>query len=345
MSLISGGTESADTGPQRSGIVSWLSEVLRLGDGRFRELVQALPAALFTTDAAGRITFYNEAAGALWGSRPELGDAQWCWGSWKQYWPDGKAITRSDSPVALVLETGQPLRDVEVITERPDGTRVPLLIYPTPLRDASGEVVGTVNMLVDISERRRAEEQQKLLLNESMHRIKNTLTIVQAMAMQTLRRTPKYERNAFLARLSSIGNAHDLLTNENWDRAALRDVLDRALAPFGKERFLIEGPDTWLSASNSLRLTMVLHELATNAVKYGALSKARGRARIAWQLPGPDRLKFRWQERDGPTVSPPERRGFGSLLIEQTFDEVHFDFALRGLTCTWEISIWKLPGI
>lgn len=316
-----------------------MSEVLRLGDSRFRELVQALPAALFTTDADGRITFYNQAAGALWGSKPELGDAEWCWGSWKQYWPDGKPITRSDSPIALVLETGQPLQDVEVITERADGTRVSLLIYPTPLRDALGEVVGTVNMLVDISERRRAEEQQKLLLNESMHRIRNTLTTVQAMAMQTLRRTPKYERNAFLARLRSLGNAHELLTNENWDRASLRDVWDRALAPFGNERFLIEGPDTWLSASNSLRLTMVLHELATNAVKYGALSKARGQVRIAWELGGPGPLKFSWQERDGPMVSSPERKGFGSLLIEQTFDEVHFDFAPQGLTCTWEISI------
>jgi PAS domain S-box-containing protein len=218
MSQKAGSVELADAGPQRLGIVGWLSEILRLGDGRFRELVQALPAALFTTDAAGRITFYNEAASALWGSRPELGDAQWCWESWRQYWPDGKAITRADSPIALALETGQPLKDVGVISERPDGTRVSLLIYPTPLRDATDKVVGTLNMLVDISERRRAEEQQKLLLNESMHRIKNNLATVQAMAMQTLRRTPKYERDAFVARLRSLGNAHDLLTNENWDR-------------------------------------------------------------------------------------------------------------------------------
>ena len=173
------------------GFVGWLSAILRLGDARFRELVQALPTALFTTDAAGRITFYNEAAGALWGSKPELGDAQWCWGSWKQYWPDGKAITRADSPIALALETGQPLKDVEVISERPDGTRVSLLVYPTPLRDAAGEVVGTVNILVDISERRRAEEQQKLLLDESIHRIKNTLATVQAMAKRKTKYAPR----------------------------------------------------------------------------------------------------------------------------------------------------------
>jgi two-component sensor histidine kinase len=196
-------------------------------------------------------------------------------------------------------------------------------------------------MLVDISDRRRAEEQQKLILNESMHRIRNTLATVQALAMQTLRRTPKYERNAFIARLHSLGNAHDLLTNDNWDRAPLRDVLERALVPFGKERFLIEGPATWLNANNSLRLTMVLHELATNAAKYGALSMASGQVRIAWELPEPGRLKFRWQERHGPKVSAPERKGFGSLLIEQSFKEAHFEFAPQGLTCTWQISIYN----
>jgi two-component sensor histidine kinase len=118
----------------------------------------------------------------------------------------------------------------------------------------------------------------------------------------------------------------------------LGDVLDRVLAVFGKERFLIKGRDTWLNASNSLRLTMVLHELATNAVKYGALSKPRGQVRIAWKVTGSGRLKFSWQERGGPMVSPPERKGFGSLLIERSFAEARFKFARLGLTCTWEMS-------
>src|SRR5438552_13338058 len=119
MGHASGGVRSAENESQRTGFVGWLSEVLHLGDGRFRELVQALPAALFTTDAAGRITFYNEAAATLWRCRPELGDAQWCCGSWKQYWPNGKPIAREDCPIALTLNTGQAINAVETITERP----------------------------------------------------------------------------------------------------------------------------------------------------------------------------------------------------------------------------------
>jgi PAS domain-containing protein len=129
----------AESEPQRTSFVAWLSEVLHLGDGRFRELVQALPAALFTTDGSARITFYNEAAAALWG----------------QYWPNGEPIKPDNCPIAVALRTGELAGPAEAITERPDGTRVTLTIYPTPLRDASGKVVGTVNMLVDVTERTR----------------------------------------------------------------------------------------------------------------------------------------------------------------------------------------------
>jgi PAS domain-containing protein len=145
----------AESEPQRTSFVAWLSEVLHLGDGRFRELVQALPAALFTTDGAARITFYNEAAAALWGARPELGNSEWCCGSWRQYWPNGEPIKPDNCPIAVALRTGELAGPAEAITERPDGTRVTLTIYPTPLRDASGKVVGTVNMLVDVTERTR----------------------------------------------------------------------------------------------------------------------------------------------------------------------------------------------
>jgi PAS domain S-box-containing protein len=331
--------QPAEIEPQRTGFVAWLSEVLHLGDGRFRELVQALPAALFTTDGAGRITFYNEAAATLWGTRPELGDSQWCCGSWKQYWPNGEAIKFDNCPIAAALRTGEPVKPAEAITERPDGTRVTLMVYPTPLRGASGEVVGTVNMLVDITERRRAEEQQRLLLSESVHRIKNTFATIQAIAMQTLRRAPADERDAFVARLRSLANAHDLLANDNWDRASITDVLDRAIAPFGKERFLIEGPNMELNASKSLQLTMALHELATNAVKYGALSTAAGQVHVAWVLPQPGPLKLSWEERQGPPVSPPDHKGFGSVLIENTFERAHFEYAPHGLTCTLEIDL------
>src|SRR5712692_7474160 len=120
------------------------------------DLLELLPVAVYTTDAGGRITFYNEAAADLWGHRPELGNSQWC-GSWRLYWPDGRPLPHDECPMAVALKEGRPVRGVEAVAERPDGTRVPFLPYPTPLKDASGRVIGAINLLVDLGERKHAE--------------------------------------------------------------------------------------------------------------------------------------------------------------------------------------------
>jgi PAS domain S-box-containing protein len=121
------------------------------------ELLRALPTAVYTTDAAGHITFYNAAAADLWGLRPELGKSEFC-GSWKMYWPDGTPLPHDECPMALALKERRPIRGMEAIAERPDGTRVPFIAYPSPLFDASGALVGAVNTLVDITERYQAEQ-------------------------------------------------------------------------------------------------------------------------------------------------------------------------------------------
>jgi PAS domain S-box-containing protein len=125
------------------------------GTGAY-ELLSALPAAIYTTDAAGRITFYNAAAAQLWGCKPELGTSTFC-GSWKLYWPDGRRMRHEECPMAVTLQTGKPVRGIEAVAERPDGTRVPFVPYPTPLYDAAGNVVGAINMLVDVTERKDFE--------------------------------------------------------------------------------------------------------------------------------------------------------------------------------------------
>ena len=124
---------------------------------RLHELLHALPAAVYTTDALGRITFYNEAAATLWGCRPVLGSDEWC-GSWKLYWPDGTPLPHSECPMAMAIKERRPITGYEAIAERPDGTRVPFMPFPSPLFDSSGEFIGAVNMLVDITERKRQEE-------------------------------------------------------------------------------------------------------------------------------------------------------------------------------------------
>src|ERR1700758_4172801 len=126
------------------------------------ELLDALPVAVYMTDAEGRITYYNEAAAELWGHRPELGSSRWC-GSWKIYTPDGRTLPHDQCPMALTLKEGRPVRGVEAIAERPDGTRVNFLPFPTPLRDASGRVTGAINLLMDITERHANEVQSAWL--------------------------------------------------------------------------------------------------------------------------------------------------------------------------------------
>jgi PAS domain S-box-containing protein len=117
---------------------------------RETQLLEALPVAVYTTDADGRITFYNRAAAALWGHNPELGSSQWC-GSWRLYWPDGRPLPHNECPMAIALKEGREVRGIEAIAERPDGTRVRFRPYPTPLRDASGQLVGGVNLLMDVT--------------------------------------------------------------------------------------------------------------------------------------------------------------------------------------------------
>jgi PAS domain S-box-containing protein len=129
---------------------------------QFRQLLEALPAAVYTIDAEGRITYFNEAAADLWGCRPELGKSEWC-GSWRLYWPDGRPMRHDECPMAVALKEGRPIHGAEAAAERPDGTRVPFLAFPTPLRDRSGALTGAVNTLIDITERKRSEQFEQRL--------------------------------------------------------------------------------------------------------------------------------------------------------------------------------------
>jgi PAS domain S-box-containing protein len=191
-------------------------------------------------------------------------------------------------------------------------------------------------------ERRRAEEAKALLLAETQHRIKNTLATVHAIAAQTLREAPPGAVESFLARLHALGEAHDLLTIDRWEKAPLREVVARALQPFG-ERITLSGPPVCLPAQTSLMLTMCLHELATNAVKYGALSKDSGKVGVDWEVNGNGgqlRVRLAWQETGGPPVTAPARKGFGSRLIERSFKSegaMQLQFNPDGVRCVLDL--------
>ena len=128
----------------------------------FRDLLDALPVAIYTTDPAGRITFFNQAAAEFAGRRPEIGSDEWCV-TWRLYWPDGRPMAHDECPMARALKEDRPIRGGEAIAERPDGTRVPFMAYPTPLHDPSGRLVGAVNMLVDITTAKEVDGARSLL--------------------------------------------------------------------------------------------------------------------------------------------------------------------------------------
>jgi two-component sensor histidine kinase len=174
------------------------------------------------------------------------------------------------------------------------------------------------------------------------HRVKNTLATVQAIATQSMRHIPRTDWSGFLGRLQALASAHDLLTNENWNRASLHDIVQQVISPFDPQRFDVEGPRIWLSAGHSLTLVMALHELATNAAKYGALSNDSGRVRLCWRVSGSGPgavVDMEWQESGGPAATPPEHKGFGSMLLERTLDKSAVAYGPDGFACAWQLTL------
>ncbi len=264
---------------------------------------------------------------------------------------NGQEVPSSALPIHRAAR-GEDVRDEELELHFDNGDRKTILVRASALRSRTGEVQGAVGAAVDITDRKRNEEHQKLLLNELNHRVKNTLAAVQSIAMQTLRNAKDLEqaRRQFEGRLMALSMAHDILTHERWEGASLGKLIEESVAPYGgqgMDRFDIEGPSVWVPSNYALALAMALHELCTNAVKYGALSNESGRVSIVWAAAGtiPAReLRMRWTEMGGPPVTPPKRRGFGSRLVEHGLKQdlggdVRIDFAPTGVICTIEAPL------
>ena len=244
---------------------------------------------------------------------------------------------------------GERIEHYETLRRRKDGSLLNVSLTVSPIKNSEGRIVGASKIARDITERKQAAETQELLINEIQHRVKNTLSMVQAIAAQTFRTAPEGERQSFNSRLQALAAAHDLLTHHNWDVTAVRDLIERVLAPFrerNSDRIRIAGPNAALDVRKSLSLAMALHELGTNAVKYGALSNDHGHVNLNWEL-AEDRngkwLKFLWKESGGPPVQPPGPKGFGSVLIERALEtdngKAQVEYLPSGLKCLLEIRL------
>jgi two-component sensor histidine kinase len=204
----------------------------------------------------------------------------------------------------------------------------------------------------ELAERRRVEKHQELLLAELNHRVKNTLAIVLSIATQTLRHTDTAEafRVGFESRIMALAEAHNLLTDHNWEGASLRAMVESVLNPYrgeGEPRYTLSAaPDIQVGPKLAVALVMSFNELATNAAKYGALSNEKGLVNVSWSLPAPKEPKYlrvKWEETGGPQVKKPSHQGFGSRLIralsEDEAGKVEMEFAPSGLVCTFDVPL------
>ncbi|HEX2136364.1 MAG TPA: PAS domain S-box protein [Microvirga sp.] len=239
-------------------------------------------------------------------------------------YPDGSPYPKANCPVYKTAVSGVHVHLFEDIYFRRDGTHLPIECWARPiLRDS--EIEGAVCTFVDITERKQAEARQQMLNHELAHRVKNTLAMVQAIVGQSLRNSPA-TRDAVMSinqRLIALGNAHSILTQTRWGNASIMDVVESAVAVHRPEpdRIRTVGPKIDIGPKAALGLTMALHELCTNATKYGALSNGNGVVSIEWAVIGgaaDARFQLLWRERGGPPVTPPTRQGFGSRLIAES---------------------------
>jgi two-component system CheB/CheR fusion protein len=312
-------------------------------DAHLGAIVESSDDAIISKNLSGIILSWNKGAERLFGHTAEEAVGQHI----SMLIPEDR---RNEEPGIIErIRRGERIDHYETLRQRKDGSLVEISLTVSPVKNAEGKVVGASKIARDNSERKRAEQAKDLLLHEIKHRVKNTLGTVQAIAAQTFRQGPRQERDAFTGRLRALSNAHDLLTQQDWDQVSLRGMIHRALAPFREnrtERFEISGPDAILGANQALLLAMAIHELATNAVKYGALSNDTGTVAANWTLNGAgDARKFamQWRESGGPPVAPPESKGFGSTLIERALQQEQgrscFEFRPEGVVCSLEMKL------
>jgi two-component system, chemotaxis family, CheB/CheR fusion protein len=310
--------------------------------GRLAAIVASSGDAIIGHALDGAITSWNKGAEAIFGYLADETIGKWI----SILVPQGEI---DEMPEVLErVKRGEAVQTFEIGRIGKDGKRTPMSLTVSAVRNSEGRIIAASTVARDVSEKVQAEQQRAIMMAELDHRVKNTLATVHSIATQTASNATTLTEfiEAFEARLLALSQTHNLLTEEHWRGASLRQIAAIELSPYSHDedpRFALDGEDILLSSAQALSLGMAFHELATNAAKYGALSTDAGRVNVSWVIDnaGSEKLlRLKWVETGGPAViPPPTRRGFGSRLLErglpqETGGEVSLEFASRGVRCT-----------
>jgi PAS domain S-box-containing protein len=249
-------------------------------------------------------------------------------------------------PITECIRRGERVEHVETVRQHKDGTLIDVSLTVSPIKDLEGKVIGASGISRDITDRKRSEAQIAVLTREAEHRAKNLLANVKAMVRLSQSDTPDGLKKAIEGRIEALANVHSLFAQSRWTGAELSSLVKQELSPYsrdGEMRTQIAGPTVMLKPELAQAMAVGLHELATNAAKYGALSGAKGQVRVEWSCRADRQLVLRWTETGGPPVSPPTRKGFGTLMIEAMIrgregGDVRLDWHADGLACEITLS-------
>jgi PAS domain S-box-containing protein len=311
---------------------------LRETKEQFRQLaaiVESTDDGIISKDVNGIITSWNKGAERLFGySAVEV---------------IGKSITilippeRRDEEYATFERAwrGDRIEHYETVHQHKEGHLIDVSLTVSPTRDAEGKIVGCSKIARDIRERKRSEAQLSALAREAEHRARNLLANVRAMVQLSQADTPAGVKEAIAGRIEALANVHSLFAQSRWTGAELGSLVKQELSPYSRDREMrtqIDGPTVMLKQDVAQAIAVALHELATNAAKYGALSVPEGRVRLEWSRETDGQLVLRWTELGGPPVKPPTRKGFGMVVMETMIrdgvkGEVRLDWRIEGLAC------------
>jgi PAS domain S-box-containing protein len=261
----------------------------------------------------------------------------------------GKPITilipqqRHDEEPAILarIRRGERIDPYETVRQRKDGSLIDISLTVSPIKNAQGEIIGASKIARDITERKRNDECIATLAYEAQHRTKNILATVQATVNLSHSDTPDGLKRAIEGRIQALANVHALLVKSRWIGAELSSIAAQELAPYlGRDqaRARVDGPHVLLTPNTAQAVAVILHELATNAAKYGSLSAPKGIVDITWSRTTDGQLILHWTEIDGPPAKKPTREGFGTSVIERMIREqlkgqMHLDWRSEGLVC------------